>query len=198
MKKTLLLALLLMLPLSVVHAQLRLGVRVGTTMGKLHFSNESLRSEWRTGLTVGFQLDVRLPLAGLAADASAMFATRSDYLPDSDQRYRRNYIDIPIHLRYSFPVPAISSVVSPYVFTGPQFSLLCHESKGVGWDNRSSNTAWDIGGGVELFRRVQVSVAYTFAIDHTATLTPKTIAEAFARPTTARDRHWSIGATLLF
>ncbi len=184
---------------STATAQLRIGAKAGITAGKLHFNSDMLKSSNRTGFSAGVLVDLKIPLLGLRADASLMFSRHNDNFQSAEKNLVRNYIDIPVHLRYGFHIPAVGHVVEPYVMLGPVFSFLCHETRDPDWDNRASTTALELGGGVELLSRIQLSVAYTFALNRTSTrLLTSSTSTASASSTSARDRYWSLSAAVLF
>jgi hypothetical protein len=79
-----------------------------------------------------------------------------------------------VNFRYSFGIKAIAV----YVATGPQFNYCLSSSStldalyGDNLENFSRSTwGWNVGGGVELFRRLQVGVTYTIPISDTGELT---------------------------
>ena len=146
------------------HAQFRIGPKGGVVMSKLHFDNTLLSSDNRTGFAAGLQVDLGLPLTGLSIDASLLYSHRNDAFEHNSVTYRRDYIEIPIHLRYGLSIVGVNRIIIPYAFTGPNFSFLCAESKNITWDNRSTFTSWDVGLGVELFKHLQVQASYGIGI----------------------------------
>jgi hypothetical protein len=72
-----------------------------------------------------------------------------------------------VNFRYSFGIKAIAI----YVATGPQFNYCLSSNStldalyGNNLESFSRSTwGWNVGGGVELFRRLQVGVTYTIPI----------------------------------
>ena len=160
-------ALLLILTVAMVQqtalAQLRFGVKGGLAVSKLSLKESPFKSENKTGWTAGVQLDFKLPL-GFALDGSVMYSHRNDAFSHENETFRRDYIEIPLHVRYGLHIVALSQMLVPYVFTGPNFSFLCAESKDIKWDNRSTFTSWDVGFGLELMKHVQIQACYGIGI----------------------------------
>ena len=188
----LLLTLMLVMPAT---AQFRLGPRVGIATSSLHFDSKILSSERRIGWTAGLQMELRLPIVGLGIDGSLMFTHRNDVLQGDSRTYHRDYIEIPVHLRYTLSIVGLNKIVAPYAFTGPNFGLLCHESDDITWDNRASNLSWDAGLGVELLGHLQISASYSLRI----TKAFKQVGiDRTGESITGRDHCWTLSAAYLF
>ena len=54
-------------------AQIKFGVKGGLNVSKLHLSEETFKSDNRTGFFIGPTAEFTLPLLGLGIDASAMY-----------------------------------------------------------------------------------------------------------------------------
>lgn len=183
---------LLVLP---CEAQVRFGAKGGITTSKLRFNNELLKSEQRMGWTAGAQLELQLPIGGLGIEGSLMFSHRNDALRNEHRTYHRDYIEIPVRLKYRLSVIGLDKLVAPYAFTGPNFSLLCDESDDITWDNRASNLSWDAGFGVELFHHLQVSASYSLGV----TKTFKQVGiDLDSESITGRDHCWTLTAAWVF
>lgn len=200
--KRILILFLLILPVATLtsQAKVRLGVRAGAAMGKLNF-NRIVDSKYRTGFTVGGVVDLNMPL-GFGLDAGVMFTHRSDNLSvdvttheDINGNYKRDFFEFPVHLDYSLSIVGLSSVVKPYVFAGPVFSLLSHESKKVRWDNCSFNTSIDLGFGVELVSHLQISAAYRIGLNHSIRSWRDITDDSTY---SAHDRCWLVTAAFMF
>ena len=185
-------AMIIALPAS---AQFRFGIKAGVALNSLHFSSdylENLNSDNRAGFTGGLMAEYTLPVIGLGLDASLMYVHRSaEEAVDTDDAEgevsfaKRDYIEIPINVKYKFSIPAISSIVAPYVFTGPSIAFLVSDSKDI---YKKCDFAWNVGAGVELVRHLQVSASYGFVIT-------KLVAE---RDANVKNRYWTLTAAYLF
>lgn len=176
-------------------AQLRFGLKGGVAVNRLHFSKSLYASENRSGFTAGLQLEFSLPVAGLGLDGSLMYSHRNDALTQMERTFKRDYIEIPVHVKYGFTLMGLNKVLVPYIFTGPNFSFLFNESKQDLWDNRASNTAWDFGVGIELLKHLQLQATYCVG------LTKSFKMQVDERPqdvVQGRDRCWTLTAAYLF
>ena len=185
-------AMIIALPAS---AQFRFGIKAGVALNSLHFSSDYLEnrnSDNRAGFTGGLMAEFMLPIGGLGLDASLMYVHRSaEEAVDTDDAEgevsfaKRDYIEIPINLKYKFSIPAVSSIVAPYIFTGPSIAFLVSDSKDI---YKKCDFAWNVGAGVELVRHLQVSASYGFGIT-------KLVAE---RDANVKNRYWTLTAAYLF
>lgn len=198
--KTIILSLLmLLLAVPLASGQFRAGIKGGIAANKLHFDKNVIASDNRCGFTGGLQVEFSLPVTGLSLEGSLMYSHRKDAFGTMEETFSRDYIEIPVHLKYGLTMFGLNRLLVPYAFTGPNFSFLFNESEQDMWENRSSNTAWDLGFGVELFHHLQVSAAYSLGLT-----------EAFRQVGTdhsiipegtvvsGRDHCWTITAAYLF
>ena len=164
MKKRLLIAILVMAAALPITAQVRLGIRGGVTVGKLHFDREVLNSDNRVGYTGGLVLDLNIPVVGLGAEVSAMYTRRNNRLTDGDRIYKRHYLEIPVYARYRLTIPGVDRFFAPYAFTGPNFAILFNENSDDYLRSRKTYVSWDAGVGADLFGHLRISAAYGLGI----------------------------------
>lgn len=173
--KKLLLSLAVMISAVTVSAQdtkaITWGVEAGMNVNSLSFSKADFESDNRLGFFVGGKAKFRVPLLGFGADAAVLYnlngAEFHDILNSEVRSKNLSYLEIPVNVRYSFGIKAISI----YVATGPQFNYCLSSSStlddlyGGALESFSRSTwGWNVGGGVELFSRLQVGVTYTIPI----------------------------------
>ena len=171
--KKLLLSLFAVLMAANVSAQdvkaITWGVEAGMNFNSLSFSKTDLESDNRLGFFVGGKAKFKVPLLGFGADAAVLYnlngAEFHDILNKEVRSKNLSYLEIPVNFRYSFGIKAI------YVATGPQFNYCLSSNStldalyGNNLESFSRSTwGWNVGGGVELFRRLQVGVTYTIPI----------------------------------
>lgn len=198
-------AIALLLAIAPASAQLRIGVKGGIGVNHLSFDKNVISSENQCGFTGGLQLEFSLPVTGLGLEGSLMYSHRKDALSTADRSYSRDYIEIPVHLKYGLTILGLNRFLVPYALTGPNFSFLFNEGEQDMWDNRASNTSWDVGFGVELFNHLQVQAAYCIGLTKTfkqvgldkADLNKVGI-DTNGGEVNGRDRVWSLTATYLF
>ncbi len=108
----------------------------------------------------------------------------------------RDYIDIPINVKYKFSLPLVSKVLAPYVFTGPDFAFL---TSGTGineaWKSKKVDVAWNFGLGVELVSHLQVSASYGIGISKAAEMIGVTGGK---QDIDGKNRYWTVTAAWLF
>ena len=197
--KAILLAAVLAL-VSVVPAQagFRFGPRVGLEVNKLHFNEDLFTSDNRAGFTGGLQFEVS-GLFGFGVDASVMYVRRSaEFMSQNEDvtAKNRDYIDIPINVKYKFSLPLVSKVLAPYVFTGPDFAFL---TSGTGineaWKSKKVDVAWNFGLGVELVSHLQVSASYGIGISKAAEMIGVIGGK---QDIDGKNRYWTVTAAWLF
>lgn len=186
--KKLLLSLTLLLSLVWATPASALGLNWGLT-GGLNLSKLSLNSTYkqafssdnRAGWYLGAKANVSIAM-GFGVDASLVYSQQKynlqadpgvDYSSDSKTM---RYISIPINLRYNIGLGSIASV---FVATGPQFdfnvgsrnwNILSSDYTGTNGLFKSENmtTSWNVGAGVKVLGRVELSVGYNFGLSKVA------------------------------
>lgn len=176
-------------------AQVRLGVRGGLTLNKLHFDREVINSENRIGYSAGLVLDINIPVVGLGVEASAMYTHRDDRLFDNTHNYKCHYIEIPLYARYRLTLPTVERIVAPYVFTGPNFSILFQDDAPTSINNSRTCTSWDVGAGVDLFKHLRLSATYGIGMSKAMQYIDR---EYDGGVVNGKDKHWTLSAAWMF
>lgn len=172
-------AVALALPAS---AQFRWGPRVGIAVNEMHFNKDVFKTSNQTGFTGGLMAEFQVPIIGLCFDGSVMYARRNVKI--SEGVANRDFIDIPINLKYKFNFPVISRIVVPYLTTGPNFSFLLNSEDGY----KKSTMAWSFGLGAQLISHLQIGASYNFGITKAVD----------ADDVYGKDRFWTVSAAWLF
>lgn len=157
-------------------AQFRFGITGGLTINELNFKDAtaaSIKDQLEdtgnhSGYTVGITSEFTVPLIGIGGDASVLYTHRVfGYQNESLKNFNTDadLIEIPIHLRYKLALPAISSIVSPLIFTGPSFGFRVSDEIAEELKTKSCQVLWDLGLGVELFKHLQVTAKYSWGIN---------------------------------
>lgn len=177
-------------------AQFRWGLKAGMTINSLHFDKSSFDDSNRTGWTAGVTTEFTIPVIGLGFDLSALYVRRNAKFADGEELYsaNRSYIEIPLNIKYKLSIPAVSSIIKPYVATGPSVSVLTSRKTVSNlYHNRGLDWAWNFGFGVELFKHLQVGANYGLGINK-AMRAIGTDAQGFE----AKNRSWTIAAAYYF
>lgn len=149
-------------------AELKFGVVGGLNLSKMSFSGGDkglLSSDNRCGWYIGPKAQFTLPLIGLGLDASIQYSQRrlnsSEYEFSDNQTYKS--IEVPINVRYTI---GLSSLVSIYGATGPQFGFNCDKSlfRDMDISVKDANVTWNVGFGLTLLNHLQVGAGYNFGI----------------------------------
>lgn len=188
-------ALVLTLAALPAWSQVRVGLRAGLTVNELRLDRDFVGSSNRAGYTGGLVLDLNIPVVGLGIEASAMYTYRNNRLTSEDRIYKRHYIDIPLYARYRLSIPGVERYFAPYVFTGPDFSILFDDDAPIGINNSRTYTSWDLGGGADLFNHLRLSVSYGIGITRALEIIDR---EYTGTQVDGKDRHWTLSAAWLF
>lgn len=183
-------------------AQFKFGLKAGAAINSLKFSNsEELKSSFskdnRAGFVGGAMIEFTVPVIGLGFDLSALYVHRETKSVDEDfDNIKRDYIDIPINLKYKLSIPVINKVVKPFVTTGPSFAFLTSK-KAIedAYKNKSVDIAWNFGFGLELLSHVQVAASYGLGLTNTLKAVGVT---DNSEKINGKNRYWTVTAVYLF
>ena len=183
-------------------AQFKFGLKAGAAINSLKFSNsEELKSSFskdnRAGFVGGAMIEFTVPVIGLGFDLSALYVHRETKSVDEDfDNIKRDYIDIPINLKYKLSIPVINKVVKPVVTTGPSFAFLTSK-KAIedAYKNKSVDIAWNFGFGLELLSHVQVAASYGLGLTNTLKAVGVT---DNSEKINGKNRYWTVTAVYLF
>ena len=140
-------------------------------------------------------IEAGLPVVGLGIDASVLYAHRQEDLYLDDTKLKRDYLDIPLNVKYKIQIPVLCKIITPFVTTGPDFSLLLGDTDKGDFKTRKWNTSWNVGFGAELFRKVQIHANYGIGLTKAFEYIGK---EVDSKPIKGKDKLWTITAAYLF
>lgn len=206
--KTLLVAVAAILATALpAEAGFRIGPRVGTEVNSMRFDKTIFDNDNRAGFTGGLMMEFTVPIIGVGFDLSAMYvhrksATSADGNVASDikdlltsKQFRsRDYIEIPLNLKYKLELPLIQKVLVPFVTTGPSFSILASKKAITdAYKNRALDVAWNFGLGLQFFSHLQVAASYGIGLNKTVELIGVN-----ATPVGGKNNYWTVTAAWLF
>lgn len=176
-------------------AQFRFGIKAGLAVNNMKFSQEMFNAENRTGFTGGIMTEFTVPIVNLGFDASVLYARRSvEFATDkagTTVTDNRNYIDIPVNLKWKIGLPIVGKVVTPFITTGPDFSfLISGKSINEVWENHKFDCAWTVGAGLQFFNHLQIAANYGFGLTKTVSGNESLYS--------GKDRSWTVTAAFLF
>ena len=172
----------------------KFGPKVGMTVNSMHFNQDIFEGKNKTGWTAGVMTEFRVPLIGVGADLSLMYVRRnSQFMVQNDiAKDNRDYIEIPLNLRYNFSFPVISRIAVPYLAVGPSVSVLTSKkSIEEGLKNNSVDWALNFGIGVQLFSHLDVNARYGLGLS-------KAMKAAGKGGINGKNRYWTVSVAYLF
>lgn len=218
-KKILILALAVLACAGTAEAKLfSFGVKAGLNVNKVHFNkdiaSDIVNPDNSTGWTAGIMGEVTVPVIGIAVDASLMYTRMNNGCNDertsvdpnkvasfdseTGHIYGRNFLEIPINVKYKFNIPAVAKIVKPMVYTGPSFAFKLDKNIYKNFKTQTCEVGWNLGIGFEFFSHLQVSGGYTFGLNN---ILDGKIADIMANAPTdlkARNNYWTVTAAYLF
>ena len=185
-------------------AQLKFGLKAGVAVNALKFEHDGLNktfsSDNRAGFTGGAMLEFTAPVLGVGLDASVMYVHRSaqkNVLEDVKEfDASRDYIDIPINVKWKINIPVVGKILKPYIATGPSFAFLVSKNDFKEFiKEKKCDISWNFGFGVELLSHVQIGASYGLGL----TKTLETIKLTDNMPNIeGKNKYWTVTAAYLF
>lgn len=178
--RLILVALMLVLTAGAAQAELRFGIKAGLNVNSLHFNKvveDLTQNDNRCGVTAGVMVEYTVPIIGIGVDLSAMY-TRMNSNGDiqtldvnnvselHEATIGKNFIEIPLNIKYKFTVPVISRIVKPYLYTGPSFAFKLDKNTLKDIQTKTCQVAWNIGLGLEFVRHLQLQASYGFGVNN--------------------------------
>lgn len=175
----------------------RWGIKAGMALNSIHFNdkawNDVKSTDNRAGFTGGLMCELTIPVINLGVDASLMYMHRSD--KGENENMNRDYIELPINLKYKIGLPIVGNIVTPYIFTGPSFAVLAGKTEiAEGLKSKRCDVAWNFGLGVELFKHLQVGASYGLGI----TKAMEVAGKVEGKNIEGKNKYWIVTAAWLF
>lgn len=186
-KKILVAFLIAVVGIGAADAQFRFGIKAGVNVNHLSLKDYKIEDNNKAGWTAGVMGEFQVPIVGLCLDASLMYS-RLNGLEDN-----KNFLMIPINVKYKFGLPVVGSFFAPYIFTGPSFDFKLDKNTVSDFKTKTFQAVWNIGLGIELVRHLQIGASYGFGMNNIA----KKISSEID-PTKLHNNYWTITAAYLF
>lgn len=177
MKKTIRLALAAIIALAATAPAAAKPFQIGPVVGMnvnsidLNSVANNFKADNRCGFGGGVMAKFTLPIINLGVDASLMYERRSSQIEKSDNNLENlnyDYFAVPIHARWDIPMPMVSQVIYPTIFTGPNLAFRMGKSTINDFKANKYNIGWDFGVGLTFVQHLQISAAYTLGISNKA------------------------------
>ncbi|MDE7346486.1 MAG: PorT family protein [Muribaculaceae bacterium] len=197
MKKKYCLLLLLGLLLSSLSAssQLRYGFRLGGSIAKATLCDASGMSlKNGSGFSGGLLLEYQMESCGFAPDIAVLYTRYSSRLIDEvsgPTKLGRDFIEVPLHLKYKFYLSSTNNLVAPMVYTGP--SILCRlgKSNPEHMSAKSIQPGWDVGIGLDIINFIQLSAGYRFGFGNA-------LSQNAVPGACLHSNGWNVSANIIF
>lgn len=181
-------------------AQLRFGVRGGLGINDMKFDQNVLDNKNYLGYSVGVAAEFQVPVIGIAVEGAALYTHRTSELRgEGDQGidYKRNYIEVPVHAKYKLTLPVVDRIVVPFIHLGPNFAFLTNsDDEGHAFKDKKMAVSLDVGGGVEIVRKLQLAVNYGLGMSKAFEYVG--VDQEQTSNIKGKDRCWTIMATYFF
>ena len=188
MKKFVVVMIIAMMGVSAANAGLRFGVRLGTNVNHISSNlHDNFGKNNRAGFTGGVMAEYMMPFLGFGLDLGVQYAYMNSGLTDN-----KNFIEIPLNLKYKISLPMVGSLLAPYIFTGPSFDFKLDKNTLKDYKTRTFQTVWNVGLGLELLKHLQIGASYGFGMNTVAKWT------IGSNPVKYHNNYWTITAAYLF
>ncbi|MCM1451798.1 MAG: porin family protein [Clostridium sp.] len=173
MKKLIIILLAIVSAATAANAQFRFAGLIGSGQTTLNFKQDIVTVDKAVGLQAGVLGEIIFPGIGFGIDLGLTYnltgakVNLGEKPMWSSQGYGNEHLmlhelNIPFHLRFKYTrLAGLEDIVAPFVFAGPEFSILLGHSKCKAMQYPGGDLSLGFGGGVELFKRWQVSASYT-------------------------------------
>ena len=183
------------------NAEFRFGIKAGLNVNKLHLSDykANLNSDNQCGFTAGVMTEFTVPVVGIGFDLSLMYTHMNNEIKEgiNEGAVGKNFLEIPLNLKYKFNIPVINSIIRPMVYTGPTMALKLDKSTFEGISTKTVQMGWNLGLGLELFKHLQVSGGYTFGMNNVAKKIPG-LNNMNIGDIKVKNNYWTVTAAYLF
>lgn len=189
------------------NAELRFGVKAGLNVDKMHFNEKTFDADNRCGFTAGVMTEFTVPIIGVGFDLSVMY-TRMNSQMDApvdpatgvaqgvDGNLGKNFLEIPLNLKYKISIPAVASLIAPYIYTGPTMALKLDGGDTSSFKTKTVQMGWNVGLGLQLIKHLQIGAGYTFGINNVMKYVPQDYASVGKLK--VKNNYWTVTAAWLF
>ena len=194
--------------IGMAQAEFRFGLKAGVNVNNLHLNDPKkiFEKDNGTGWTAGIMTEFQVPLIGLCFDLSLMYSRMNgDFDLPSDQQLAdmgateeynvgKNFIEIPLNIKYKISLPAVGNIIAPYIFTGPTFAFKLDKNTFEYFKSKTCQVAWNVGLGLQLIKHLQIGASYGFGLNNVVNITGL----ANAQDLKIKNNYWTITAAYLF
>ena len=193
-----------------VKAQFRYAPVAGVTINSLKFKQDLFSVGHTAGMQAGIMGEMMFPGIGFGIDLALLYnqmgaktdlGSRQIWGSDGygNAHVMLHTLQVPLHLRFKWTrMQGLEDYIAPFVYGGPDLALLVGHNKINGnpgatapYKYSGGDLGLSCGGGVELLKRWQVSVQYTWGMTYLLKTTK-------LDNMSARNRQWAFRVAYLF
>lgn len=182
------------------NAEFRFGIKAGVNVNDLSTNlKQSFDKNNRAGWTAGVMTEFQVPVIGIGFDVSLMYARLNsdpEIAGTTTDIENKNFIQLPINLKYKLSIPMVDKIIAPYIFTGPDFSFKLDKNTWEDVKTRTCQVAWNLGLGVQLFKHLQVGASYGFGLNNIVSKVTDKI--NIPEDWNIKNNYWTVTAAYLF
>ncbi|MBD5278414.1 MAG: PorT family protein [Bacteroides sp.] len=198
--KALLVALVAIFSFGYASADFRFGVKAGLNFNHVDFKNiqANLKDKGnQTGWMAGVMAEFTVPIVNIGMDASVLYARQN--VEDNTVYDNKDFLDIPINLKWKIGIPVVKNIVSPIIYTGPDFAFALNKHTFNNIKSKTCEVGWNVGLGVELFKHLQVQAGYCIGLNNVVKATDKVADLGINEENLkVKKNYWTLTAAYLF
>lgn len=195
-------------------ADFRFGVKAGLNFSKLDYkiggsqeiANQLKDPSNQTGWMAGVMAEFTIPIINIGADASILYAHQNVSANEEKYYDNKNFIDVPINLKWKIGIPAVGKIISPIIYTGPDFLFAVNKNKeDVDYmtfkDNKTCEIGWNVGIGLELLQHFQIDAGYCFGLNEVTNCSKLSFSSTYPNDgwsLKAKKNYWTVTVAYLF
>ena len=176
-------------------AQLRYGFRLGGSFAKASLSDApGMSMKNGSGFSGGFLLEYQMESCGFAPDIAVLYTRYSSRLIDEVSgpvKLGRDFIEVPLHLKYKFYLSSTNNLVAPMVYTGPSLLFRLGKANPEQIETKSMQPGWDIGIGLDIINFIQLSAGYRFGLGNA-------VSQCAVPGACLHTNGWNLSANIIF
>ena len=204
-KHLLVVALVALFAVGQANAEFRFGVKAGANFSSLHLNSnwtDTFKADNTAGFTGGVMTEFTVPIIGIGMDLSLMYTHVKNELTSKDgQKFEegtigKNFLEIPLNLKYKINIPVVNNIARPMIFTGPTFAFKLDKSIFKDVKTKTCQIGWNLGLGVEFFKHLQVAGGYTFGMNNILKNTIPGLGSI--NDVKLKNNYWTVTAAYLF
>lgn len=176
-------------------ARLRYGFRFGSEIAASRISDApDTHMVNNGGFTGGLVLEYQFPKCGFAPDIAVLYTRYNSRVNAGGDVMSggRNFIEIPVHLKYKFWLHNFHDLFGPMIYTGPSMMFRAGGEGSGPYRTKTFQPGWDVGIGFDIVNFIQIAGGYRFGLGNS-------LKHLDGCPEAVmRSNGWHISATLLF